>query len=242
MTPLPDPADGLTGPDARRRYTRSLFDLIAPRYDAFTRRFSFGMDRGWKRTLAHEVARRLPEDGVVLDVACGTGDLMRAVSREDDPAVRAIGLDQSAEMVRRARARMPGSAFVCGDMSAMPLPDGSADAITAGYALRNAPDLDATLDEIRRVLRPGGLLGTLDFFLPPGPRWRRVYLRYLRHAGRLVGRWWHNDPHAYGYIEASLRRWMTAGELAARLRAHGFDVAATVDYLGGGIALHVARR
>lgn len=247
---LPDPVPHLREPEAKRRYTRRLFDVVAPRYDRFTRWFSFGMDAGWKRVLAWEVARRLPADALVVDLACGTGDLMSAVRRyprelpdgHGGTAVHALGLDPSMEMLARARTRSPACRVIGGDMTAIALRNVSVDAVTVGYGLRNAPDLDDTLEEIRRVMRPGGVLGTLDFFLPGNAVWRRLFRWYLRRAGRLMGRWWHRDPHVYGYIEASLRAWVTADELSRRLGRHGFAVETEVTYLMGGIGLHVARR
>lgn len=243
---LPDPAPALDDPERKRRYNRRLFDLIAPRYDRFTRWFSFGMDATWKRRLARAVRRHLPPDAVVLDLACGTGDLAEMVRRTGG---RVIGVDASVAMLHAAHQRfaVPPSArppvrLIRGDMTSLPLAGSSVHAVTVGYGLRNAPDLDAALREMARVLRPGGVLATLDFFLPSNRVWRWWFLWYLRRAGRLLGRWWHGEPHAYGYIEASLRPWMTATQLTERFVAHGFRVDAEARYLLGGIGLHVSRR
>lgn len=249
-TRLPDLDQHLDDPARKRAYNRQLFDLVAPRYDRFTRWFSFGMDRRWKRALALEVGRVFANRGdgaVVLDLACGTGDLIALLWPSGGPAIRAVGLDLSPEMLAIARRRFRPSAgppvdLVCGDMATIPLPAASVDLVTIGYGLRNAPALDGVLSEATRVLRPGGRLVSLDFFLPENRLWRPLFVRYLRAAGRVVGRLWHGDPAAYGYIAASLRRWCTARALSGELTGRGFEMERVRTWLAGGIALHVARR
>jgi demethylmenaquinone methyltransferase/2-methoxy-6-polyprenyl-1,4-benzoquinol methylase len=246
-----DPRLYLDDPARKQRYVTTVFDTIAPRYDRFTRWFSFGMDRGWKRQLARSAAAALADGGVLLDLACGTGDLACAVGGRERNADRAggaptlIGLDPSRAMLRIASARratIPMLRPVRGDMMAIPLPARSVDVITVGYGFRNTPDVRVALAEAARVLRPGGWLFDLDFFKPEPRVWRRLYLWYLRRAGRLVGRWWHGEPEAYGYIARSIDMWLTPGEFRAALAAAGFSVERCAAKLGGGICLHEARR
>lgn len=227
------------------RYVRDLFDLIAPRYDRFTRWFSYGMDRGWKREVATALATALRErpGATVLDLACGTGDLAEASVRLSAGA-RVVGLDVSGEMLRLAVARR-GSLpilYVRGTMAALPLVDGSVDVVSGGYALRNAEDLDRALDEVARVMRPGGVLVTLDFFLPASAAWRALFLGYLAVAGWIYGWLWHRRPDAYVYIPRSIRRFVTMREYERRLVRRGFTMAAVSGKLLGGVAVHVARR
>jgi len=156
-----------------------------------------------------------------------------------------IGLDPSREMLRVAsvrRSALPRFRLIRGDMLAVPLPNRAVDVVTVGYGFRNAPDLRGALAEAARVLRLGGWLFDLDFFKPERPVWRRLYLWYLRRAGRLVGRWWHGEPEAYGYIARSIEAWLTADEFRAALTQAGFSVERYAARLGGGICLHAARR
>ena len=125
---------------------------------------------------------------------------------------------------------------------ALPLADGAVAAATVAYGFRNVPEAGAALAEVARVVRPGGWLFDLDFFLPVSPAWRRVFRWYLRGAGRAVGAWWHRDPEAYGYIARSLDRWVTPPAFRSLLARSGFRVERVRPYLGGGICLHGAVR
>jgi demethylmenaquinone methyltransferase/2-methoxy-6-polyprenyl-1,4-benzoquinol methylase len=236
----------LADPGLRQSYVTPMFDLIAPRYDAFTRVFSFGMDRRWKATLIAIASDAIPRAGVVADVATGTGDLALALARVR-PDVSIAATDVSTRMLALAggHARANGSSRVAvagGDISALPFPDAAIDAVTAGYALRNTPDWRASIIELARVIRPGGHLLTLDFYLPPSTPWRPLFLGWLSLAGRVVGWLWHREPMAYGYIAPSIAHFTTADGFADALAESGFRVAAVHRRLAGGIALHHAIR
>lgn len=236
----------LADPAIRQQFVTPMFDLIAPRYDQFTRWFSFGMDARWKRVLVAEVAARAHRGATVLDLACGTGDLALAIGRLM-PASRVTGLDASARMIDLARARAGttiggGPAFAVGDMCALATATGSVDVIAAGYGYRNTPDHRAALREAARVLRPGGTLVTLDFYRPDSALWRAIFLAYLRAAGNLVGWLWHREPVAYGYISPSIDAFVSWQGFSAHLDAAGFTVARVHRFLGGGVAIHVAIR
>ncbi|MFN2564320.1 MAG: ubiquinone/menaquinone biosynthesis methyltransferase [Gemmatimonadaceae bacterium] len=242
-----DPDRHLDDPSIRQRYVTAVFDLVAPRYDAFTRWFSFGMDARWKRevvSLAAAAAAAHRRTIVVTDLACGTGDIAAALAADRRVVV---GLDVSREMLIRAVTRARGMSsngprFVAGDMIALPLPDSSVDVVTIGYGLRNAPRLDAALDEVARVLRPGGHVVTLEFCRPANAVWRRLFLGYLAVVGSLYGFAWHREPAAYGYIPRSIARFITPDELTAELARRGFDVYHVGRKLLGGICVHAGRK
>ena len=234
----------LGDPALRQSYVTPMFDLIAPRYDDFTRVFSFGMDRGWKRTLVDMARSTIARTGIVADVATGTGDLAFALGRAR-PDLRIIGTDVSLAMLTRARANghtTTDVSIVAGDISSLPFPDASLDAVTAGYALRNTPDWRKSVQELARVIRPGGQLYTLDFYVPTFAPWRIALLGWLATAGRVVGWWWHREPMAYGYIAKSIAHFTTAADFSAELHRAGFDMTSVQHRLGGGIALHHAVR
>jgi demethylmenaquinone methyltransferase/2-methoxy-6-polyprenyl-1,4-benzoquinol methylase len=231
----------LSDPALRQSYVTPMFDLIAPRYDEFTRVFSFGMDSGWKQSLIALARDRIPANALVADVATGTGDLAFALGRSR-PDLRIVGTDVSLSMLRRARTNQtsPGVTIAAGDITSLPFAEASLDAVTAGYALRNTPDWRASLNELARVIRPGGQLFTLDFYVPTFRPWRAAFLGWLSVAGRSVGWWWHREPMAYGYIAKSIEHFTTADAFSDALVRAGFAVDSVQRRLGGGIALHHA--
>lgn len=233
-----------TSPDHKQRYVRSLFATIADRYDLITVLLSFGRDRAWKQQLVHDA--RLEPGERAIDLACGTGDIAFELSRR---GATVTGLDVTRRMIELARVKAthakaigkwPIPAFVVGDMMALPFKTESADVVTTGYGLRNVPGLDAALDEIARVLKPGGRLLSLDFNRPESSYVRTAFLAYLTAAGSTLGWVLHRDPDTYRYIPESIRRYPGAKGIADLLRAHGFDRVQIVPLFFGLMTLHVA--
>ena len=240
----------LADPSLKQRFVTPMFDIIAPRYDQFTRVFSFGMDGAWKESLLRDAVAASPRGAVVLDLACGTGDLAFALAERVEGA-RVSGVDASPKMIeaaklrRRERAGGPAGrvAFQVGDMARLAAtPDASVDLVTAGYGFRNVPDFRAALAEAARVLRPGGRLLTLDFYRPESAIWRSLFLGYLRVAGDLVGWLWHREPVVYGYIARSIDHFVSASDFSRALEEAGFEVERVRRRLFGGVAEHAARR
>lgn len=226
-------------PEAKRRYVRGLFATIADRYDLITRVLSYGQDARWKRRLMAAAEVRPGERA--LDLACGTGDLACAAAGR---GARAIGLDITERMLQHARRRrdVGGIPFIAGDMTSLPFRSASFDLVTTGYGLRNVPDLDAAIDEIARVLRPGGRLLSLDFNRPASPLVRWLYLSYLTGVGGALGWLLHRDPDTYRYIPASIRRYPGAAGVADKMEGRGFAPVRVEPLLFGLMTLHVARR
>lgn len=240
----------LRDPARKQAFVTPMFDVIAPRYDAFTRLFSFGMDAGWKRAAIVAAAARLPDGSLparVLDLASGTGDLAVGLARAL-PSAQVLGLDASTRMVACAHDRLAADAadvaarviLRVGDMNALDVADASVDVVTAGYGVRNVPDAARAIAEIRRVLRPGGRVVLLDFYRPELTLWRALLLGYLRVAGDAVGWWWHRDPVVYGYIARSIDHFVSWQQMNRLLQNHGFAVQRVERYLAGGVARHEA--
>ena len=217
---------------------RELFKTIAPRYDFITRAFSFGMDHHWKLRAVEKAS--LPGDAMVLDLACGTGDFSRLVAQRL-PRATVVGMDLTEPMLRLARSRGL-SETVCGNAAALPFADGSFDCVFIGYGLRNFPDLSAAVSEIVRVTRPGGLMVSLDFFLPASPALRRTFLTYLYAQGALWGLLLHGNPLVYTYIPESLQQFVSMEEFSALLQRTGYQRIEARAYIFGGIGLHWAVR
>ena len=230
-----------SSPERKRQYVRSLFSTIADRYDLITVLLSGGLDKRWKRRLASTIPS--PADASVLDLACGTGDIAFELAAAGS---RVVGLDITPRMLRlaslkpqRFRHRVT---FVTGDMMALPVPDASFDVVTTGYGLRNVPDLPGALAEIHRVLRPGGLLLSLDFNRPSNAVVRGVYLTYLTIVGSALGAVLHGDPDTYRYIPESIRRYPGAAGVCALAREAGFARCTHRPVLGGLLAIHSAAK
>lgn len=242
---------GIVTPDAKRDYVQSLFGRIAGRYDLTNDVISAGLHRRWKR-LVIELADVRAEH-VVLDLAAGTGDLVLRIARRrrgdaserrDEANRPADGLliagDLTMEMMRRGTER-GGSDRVRWlglDAMALPLADASVDRVVIGYGLRNFPDLEGSMREIRRVLRPGGRLVSLDFGRAE-PAWLdRAYLGYLEVSTSAAGWLLHRDVESYRYIPESLRTYPAQRGVTALMQREGFVRCGSVDLLFGTMAVN----
>ena len=213
----------LCEPDRKRRLTHGLFTLLAPAYDRINPLLSLGRDRSWKQALV----RALPDlaQPCCLDLACGTGDLAFLLARRY-PAGRILGLDLAEKMLELARRRNthPHVSFVCADMTHTGQATAGVDIVTGGYALRNAPDLAAVLDEIARILKPGGVAAFLDFSKPASRPMQRLFYVLLRAWGGFWGWVLQGQPALYTYIADSLRIYPDRPTLHRLLAARGLTV------------------
>jgi demethylmenaquinone methyltransferase/2-methoxy-6-polyprenyl-1,4-benzoquinol methylase len=225
-----------------------MFATIADRYDLITVFLSYGLDRKWKDRLIRLAA--ITADDRVLDLACGTGDIL---FRATKTARLAVGLDVTLRMLQLAAAkRSPfgrsaagakaNVLLVAGDMLALPFPPSQFTVVTVGYGLRNVPDIEQAIDEIARVLVPGGRLLSLDFNRPAQPLLRVAYLLYLTIIGSTLGFVLHRDPDTYRYIPESIRNYPGAAGVARLLGQHRFREVRVVPLLGGLMTIHVARK
>lgn len=210
IEPLPE---GLPEGDEKVAAVRSMFDTIAPRYDLVNRVMTFRMDVRWRRLTIRELA--LPAGSVVFDLAAGTGDFCRELS---GAGLVPLGFDLSFGMLAAARTDAP---LVQADILRLPTPDGSADGITCGFALRNLVELGAFFDELGRVVRPGGRIALLEVAEPPNRllRWGHgIYFgKVVPRIGGLL-----SDPSAYRYLPRSVAYLPEPDAMLARLAQAGF--------------------
>lgn len=212
---------------------RAMFDRIAPRYDLVNRVMTFGMDIWWRRMAVASLGLR--RGSVVADVACGTGDLCRLLSRA---GLRPVGLDVSWGML--SHARRP-ALLVQADALALPLRSGSVDGATCGFALRNVVDLDAMVVELARVLRPRGRLALLEVTEPKSRLVRAGHRLYFNRVVPLIGAVL-SDTAAYRYLPRSVKYLPETTELIAKLRSTGFENATARRLFPGAVQLIGARR
>lgn len=231
-------------PDRKRAHVRALFAAIADWYDFITVVLSYGQDARWKAKLVSLANVRPGEQA--LDLACGTGDIALAVAAR---GARSVGLDITMRMLRIAGEKTRAAArsnqrvgLLAGDMTDLPFRPAAFDLVTIGYGLRNVPDLPTAIDEIARVLKPGGRMLSLDFNRPQSALVCAAYLAYLTAVGSTLGWILHRDPDTYRYIAESIRRYPGANGVAHQLRTRGFTEVRVVPLLFGLMSLHVAER
>jgi demethylmenaquinone methyltransferase/2-methoxy-6-polyprenyl-1,4-benzoquinol methylase len=208
---------------------RELFAPLGPTYDRYARLLSLGQDPRWRRFLVS----RIPAGSQVLDVATGTGAVALELQAR---GCTVTGIDQSPEMLAVARAR--GLDVVEGHAESLPFADASFDALTFTYLLRYVEDPAATLRELRRVVRPGGTIASLEFAVPRGP-WRPLWELYVRvglpAAGALISPGWREVGR---FLGPSIRGFHARYDLAGLWREAGIaDVRTRRMSLGGGIVV-----
>jgi demethylmenaquinone methyltransferase / 2-methoxy-6-polyprenyl-1,4-benzoquinol methylase len=217
-----------TGPlpqgEEKTRAVRAMFDTIAGRYELVNRLMTFGLDARWRRRAVRDL--RLPARSLVLDVAAGTGDFTRELTRQGHLAV---ATDLSYGMLAAGRA-MPER--VQADASRLPFRTGGFDGVTCGYALRNFTDLAGTLTEMGRVLRPGGRISLLEVAEPTGGLWRAGFRLWFRRVVPLIGGII-SDRAAYAYLPASTAYLPSADEIVAMMNRAGFSAVNHRRVMGG---------
>ncbi len=205
---------------------RAMFDRIADRYDLLNRILTFGMDVGWRRRAVHALG--LASGALVLDVACGTGDLCREMR---SAGLRAVGVDFAFGMLRAARTDAP---LVQADALALPVAAESVDGVTCGFALRNVVDIGRLFEEMARVVRPGGRVAILEVAEPHGALRRAGHALYFRRVVPAVGALL-SDGDAYRYLPRSVSYLPGPTALLEMLEGAGFDAPRRAS-LSGGIA------
>jgi demethylmenaquinone methyltransferase/2-methoxy-6-polyprenyl-1,4-benzoquinol methylase len=221
----------------RHAHALELFAPLAETYDRYARLLSFGQDPSWRRFLVSRV--EVKPGGTVLDVATGTGAVAAELLRRK--RCRVVGLDQSAEMLREARRRLPETVeLVEGDAERLPFSDATFDGLSFTYLLRYVDDPGATLRELARVVRPGGTIAGLEFGVPSNPVARALWDVYtgavLPAAGRVISPGW---AEVGRFLRGSIRGFRDAHPLSEQLelwRGAGIeDVRLRELSLGGGV-------
>ncbi len=224
---------------------RAMFDRITPRYDLMNRIMTGGMDERWRKRVARLAIASAPDGHPdVLDMATGTGDLAFAIAAAG--AKRVVGLDFSTAMIAEAQrkaAERPGNIeFVVGDAMNPPFPEGSFDACTVSFGLRNMPDYDEAIRSMTRMLRPGGTFICLEMTPFHRPFVGPLFQFYFKRVMPLVGGVLSGSKSAYSYLPESVDNFPNANDLADRMRAAGLEDV-TYALLGfGTVAIHTGKR
>ncbi|MCE2405537.1 MAG: ubiquinone/menaquinone biosynthesis methyltransferase [Dehalococcoidia bacterium] len=210
--------------NAKRRYVAEMFTRIAPRYDLMNGLMTGGMHHRWRREAAAAATRGV--GGAALDVATGTGDLALALARRPEVS-RVVGVDLLPEMVALARAKArnghTGSAvsFAVADGPSLPFPSGVFACAATAWGLRNMPDPREALAEMVRVVKPGGMVVSLDSFAVEGTPWSRGFRLFFHHVVPLMGQVFAGDRAAYTYLPRSVDGFLSAEELEVLMAEAG---------------------
>jgi demethylmenaquinone methyltransferase/2-methoxy-6-polyprenyl-1,4-benzoquinol methylase len=246
-SPHPERTSGTTPPGATTEdqaagYVRTMFGRVAGRYDLLNHLLSFQTDRYWRAQTVRRVSPILTRpEARVMDLCCGTGDLMLAL--ESRRGARVFGSDFCHPMLveagRKSAARLSRTVLFEADALSLPLPDASFDLITVAFGFRNFANYRKGLVELRRVVRPGGQLAILEFSQPPNRLFRAFYNGYSKHVLPRIGALISGSSDAYTYLPESVRKFPGPDELAAEMRQCGFGSVEYTRMTFGIVALHI---
>jgi demethylmenaquinone methyltransferase / 2-methoxy-6-polyprenyl-1,4-benzoquinol methylase len=234
-------------PDDLNRFTRDLFDGLPARYDLLAEILSFGQNGQWRSAMTRRVTGNVPPNSVILDVASGTAGV--ALQLAERTRARVIGVDLTEQMLRQGQRRVAAAGMrdritlAAGRAEQLPFPDASVDALTFTYLLRYVEDPQATLAELARVLKPGGVMASLEFCVPTSALWHPAWLAYTRMvlpAGGLLlgGREWFRVGRFLGpNISGHYRRYPVGWTVSAWEKAGLTDVGTRTMSLGGGLVM-----
>jgi demethylmenaquinone methyltransferase/2-methoxy-6-polyprenyl-1,4-benzoquinol methylase len=220
---------------------REMFSGIAKRYDLLNHLLSGNVDKRWRRIVATRVRDKLSGSARVLDVACGTGDL--ALTLFENTGARVVGTDFCRPMLEiaanKTAQRVP---LIEGDALALPFRDGSFEAVTIAFGLRNLASVEGGLAELRRVLKPGGWVAVLEFSRPTNAMLRPVFGLYFTKVLPLMGGLISGSHYAYSYLPASVQKFPDQQQLSLLMQRAGFDQVEFENLTGGIAAFHLGRR
>ena len=223
---------------------RTMFATISVRYDLLNHLLSVNMDKRWRRKVAGALSQSLPPNASILDVACGTGDLALTLSKALN--VRVIGADFCRPMLEIAAAKAAQTKasipFIEADALALPFSDGSFDAVTIAFGLRNLASVEDGLRELRRVLKPSGQIAILEFSQPWIPGFRAGFKLYFTKVLPYLGGIVSGSKGAYEYLPDSVSRFPGQARLASLMRDTGFIDVCFLNLTGGVAALHLGTR
>jgi demethylmenaquinone methyltransferase/2-methoxy-6-polyprenyl-1,4-benzoquinol methylase len=232
---------GVTGEQAAARWVRGMFGRIAGHYDLLNHLLSFNLDRRWRARTVARVADVLNRPGArVLDLCCGTGDVLLALQEHGGTVI--AGSDFCHPMLVEARRKISERRFFSplfeADALMLPLADRSLDLITIAFGFRNLANYEKALDELLRVLKPGGVVAILEFSQPTNRVFGAIYGFFSMKVLPRVGGFISGSREAYSYLPESIRKFPGAELLANEMRAAGFSRVEFERMTGGTVTLH----
>jgi len=221
-------------------YVHRAFTAIASRYDLLNTLLSFNQDRRWRKLTVSALEMKGP--GAVLDVCTGTGKLARELEKALGVGSRVVGIDFCEPMLRKGRGQTDSTTLVLATSESLPFPDNCFDGATIGFALRNVPDVEKTLRETTRVMKPGKLVVCLEFSRPRHPIMRSLHRLYLLRVLPIVGWLISGDKEAYLYLPRSIMEFPSAEELKAVMEKAGLERVRFRFLTWGVVAIHIGTK
>jgi demethylmenaquinone methyltransferase / 2-methoxy-6-polyprenyl-1,4-benzoquinol methylase len=242
---------GITDEEAASRWVRGMFGRVAARYDLLNHLLSFNLDKRWRARTVERVADVLARPGAkVLDLCCGTGDLLLSLAvRRGGAAV--LGSDFCHPMLIEAQRKIAArgrqhnslrSPLFEADALALPLAAGSLDLITVAFGFRNLTNYRHGLEELARVLKPGGVLAILEFSQPTNRVFAGLYGFFSTRVLPWVGGMISGSRDAYSYLPESIQKFPGAERLAEQMQAAGFSSVEFERLTFGAVALHLGKK
>jgi len=220
---------------------REMFSGIAARYDLLNHLLSANIDKRWRRKVRAKLGDILNDpNALILDVACGTGDL--SIELQRDAKATIIGTDFCRPMLTIAKEKANEIPFVEGDAMNLGFADASFDSVTIAFGLRNLSNVADGLAELRRILKPGGRLVVLEFSAPSVPGFRKAFNFYFSSILPRIGGMVSGSRGAYEYLPDSVSKFPDQKALAAMMRETGFDNVEYTNLTGGIAAIHTGTR
>ena len=235
--------EGAASEQAASQWVRGMFGRIAPRYDLLNHLLSFNLDKRWRARMVERVAEILDRpDARILDLCCGTGDVALALETRARRAVLASDFCHPMLVAAERKIHVRGfrTPVFEADALSLPLAGASLDLITVAFGFRNLANYQHGLEEMLRVLKPGGVAAILEFSQPSNRAFGALYgffsTRVLPRIGGMVS----GSPEAYSYLPESIRKFPGAEQLAKQMRSAGFSRVDFERMTGGAVALHIA--
>jgi demethylmenaquinone methyltransferase/2-methoxy-6-polyprenyl-1,4-benzoquinol methylase len=218
-------------------WVQGMFGRIAGRYDLLNHLLSFNLDKRWRARTVKRVADILARpDAQVLDLCCGTGDVLLAL---EGHSAHVLGSDFCHPMLLEARRKSRLSPLFEADALALPLADGSLDLVTCAFGFRNLANYDKGLEELLRVLKPGGVAAILEFSQPTNRVFGALYGFFSTRVLPWIGGVISGSRDAYSYLPESIKKFPGAEDLASQMKASGFQRVEFERMTGGAVALHL---
>lgn len=226
----------------KEQFVHQVFESIAPKYDVMNSVLSFRRHKAWRKFTMEKM--KVKSEQSAIDVCCGTGDWTLSLAQEVGSSGQVIGLDFSQNMldvgeVKRDRAGLDQISLVHGNAMNLPYEENRFDYATIGFGLRNVPDIKQVLTEMNRVIKPGGMVVSLELSKPVWPPFRALYFFYFNQVLPLIGKLFANRYKQYSWLPESLKNFPDSKQLASLFEEVGLERVETYLLTGGIAALHI---